>query len=151
MFFFKRSKNYDTNHRGHRPWSSFKRFPPLYNGRVKLVNLTKEVTDSVNGYPQVNIGDNNHELELSDAGKHIYATDCTVSVPYDADVAFPIGTQIIIVAGAIDVLVNKAGGVTAVYFEGTDETSFTVAARSLATLLKTGIEEWYIYGDSITV
>ena len=134
------------------PGSASNVFPSLHNGRVKLANLTNEVVDFINdGYPQVNIADNNHELELSDANKHIYATDCTVSVPYDADVPFPIGTQIIVVAGGIDVVIDKAGGATAVYFEGSDETSFTVAARSLATLLKTGVDEWYIYGDSITV
>lgn len=125
-------------------------FPALYNGRVKLANLTKEVTDSVNGYPQVNIGDTNHELELTDAGKHIYATDCIVTIPYTDDVPFPIGTQIIIVAQGLDVVVDKAGGGTMLYLGGSDVNTCTISARSTANLLKTAVEEWYISGDNVS-
>lgn len=125
-------------------------FAPLYNGIVKLANLNKEVADSVTGCPQVNIGDNNHELELSDAGKHIYATDCTVTIPYTADVPFPVGTQIIVVAQGLDVVVDKAGGGTVLYLGGSDVNTCTISARSTANLLKTAVEEWYISGDNVS-
>lgn len=108
-------------------------------------------TSNYKGMPQLDIATNNYTLSLNDAGKHIYCTDCTITVPYDADVPFPVGTKFTIVTQGNGITINKSGGSTAVYAGGSDNSSYLVEARSVVHLLKTNTEEWYLYGENISV
>lgn len=108
-------------------------------------------TSNYKRLPQKNIGSNNYMLALSDAGKHIYCADCTITVPYHADVPFPIGTKITIVTQGLGILLNKDGGSTAIFAAGSDNNAYDIGARSVVHLLKTDMEVWYLYGENITV
>ena len=124
--------------------------PKIVNGVVKEENLAPELAVKMFLVPQNNVGDDDYTLALEDAGKHVYATDNTITVPYYYDVDFETGTLITIVTGGNSVVVERDGVSTTIWF-GTDNFgSYTVGARSVAHLLKTGEEEWYLYGDNIT-
>lgn len=116
---------------------------------AKDENILNVDTSNYKRLPQLDIGDNNYTLTLSDAGKHIYCTDCTITVPYDADAPFPVGTKFTIVTQGSGITINKSGGSTAVYAGGSDNNSYTVDSRSVVHLLKTNTEEWYLYGENI--
>lgn len=122
-----------------------------------FVTVTKEDyvlnvdTSAYKSIPQYDLQNNNRVLSLSDAGKHIYCYDCTITVPYHADVPFPIGTRITIVTQGDGITIDKSGGSTVVYAGGSDSGSHTVASRSVAHLLKTDLETWYLYGENINI
>jgi hypothetical protein len=70
----------------------------------------------------------------------------TVSVPTNASVAFPIGTQITIVqygAGKTQMVASSPGTTTIRSTPGT----FLRARYSSATLIKRATDEWYLFGD----
>ena len=126
--------------------------PKIVNGVVKEENLSPELSEKLTLVPQHDIGDNDYTLVLEDSGKHVFATDCTITVPYYDDVDFETGTRIIIVTKGDSVVVERDGSTTAIWGpNGSGFGSYTVAARSVVNLLKTNDEEWYLYGDNITV
>ena len=126
--------------------------PKIVNGVVKEENLSPELIEKLTLVPQHDIGDNDYTLVLEDSGKHVFATDCTITVPYYDDVDFETGTRIIIVTKGDSVVVERDGSTTAIWGpNGSGFGSYTVAARSVVNLLKTNDEEWYLYGDNITV
>lgn len=125
--------------------------PKIVNGVVKEENLAPELVEKLTLVPQNNVGDDNYTLALEDAGKHVYATDNTVTVPYYYDVDFEVGTHIAIVAGGNNVVIQRDGSATTIWYGTSDFGSYTLAARNVAHLLKTGEEEWYLYGDNISV
>lgn len=132
------------------PGSVERVFPKLLNGVVKPENLASDLKDIVFNVPQNNVGDNNYTLQLTDAGKHVYATDCTITIPYYTDVDFHIGTKIVIVTGGNDVVVERDGSTMNVYAPGSSFGSYVVASRNVVTLLMTNDDEWYLSGDGIT-
>jgi hypothetical protein len=74
----------------------------------------------------------------------------TYSIPTNASVAYPIGSQINIIAiGAGQVTVNAVtSGTTTVLSNGATAASPKVRAQySAATLLKVGTDTWYVIGD----
>lgn len=113
-------------------------------------NVLNVDTSKYKSLPQVDIDDSDHVLSLSDAGKHIYGGDCTITVPYHADVPFPIGTKITIVTTGNGITIDKSGGSTVIYADGSDNSSYSVSSRSIVHLLKTQEEEWYLYGENIS-
>lgn len=126
--------------------------PKIVNGVVNEQNLAPELAEKITLVPQHDIGDNNYTLALEDVGKHVFATDCTITVPYYYDVDFETGTHITIVTKGDSVILERDGASTTVWGpNGSNFGSYTVAARSVAHLLKTNEEEWYLYGDNITV
>ena len=125
-------------------------FPKLLNGVVKKENLAADLEDMVFNVPQNNIGDNNYTLQLSDAGKHIYATDCTITIPYYYDVDFHTGTKIMIVTGGNSVVIEKDGSSQKIYSAGDDFEAYQVGSRSVVTLLMTNDDEWHLFGDNIS-
>lgn len=125
-------------------------FPKLLNGVVKPENLAIELKNMVFDVPQNYIGDNNYTLQLSDAGKHIYATDCTITVPYYTDVDFHIGTKIMIVTGGNSIVIEKDGVSQKIYSAGDDFEAYQVDSRSVVTLLMTNDDEWHLFGDNIS-
>lgn len=90
-----------------------------------------------------------YTLILSDAGQCVTltnATACTVTVPANASVAFPSGTQIIIRAGtgAGTITVSPAAGVTVT----NPYASLVLAGPSAqAVLLKIGTNAWSLNGE----
>jgi hypothetical protein len=87
-------------------------------------------------------------LVLSDAGKTVTMTSgsaTTVTVPLNSSQAFLTGTQILIVragAGAVDIAAT--GGVTLNSAQSYKNLNYQ---NSGATLLKTGENTWYLFGD----
>jgi len=86
-------------------------------------------------------------LALSDQGQIVEITDAApnnLTVPADASVDFPVGTQIAILqAGAGQVTIAPAGGVTV-----NSRTGLNLFGQwSVATLLKRGPNLWVAFGD----
>jgi hypothetical protein len=89
-----------------------------------------------------------YTLALSDKGNMVVITSgspTTLTVPLDATVNFSIGTQILVVrggagamdiAGAVGVTINSAQGYKTLNYQ-----------NSAATLVKTGTDTWYLFGD----
>lgn len=88
-----------------------------------------------------------YTLTAADAGRYIrmdHADPNTVTIPADATLAFPTGTQIHIrQAGAGQTSVEGATGVTL----NTAETLNLRTQHSTATLVKVGVDEWDLMGD----
>lgn len=85
------------------------------------------------------IGDRDKLVEMDNATANI------LTVPTEASVAFPIGTQILIVQkGAGQTTISGDTGVT-VYSE--DSKVKTVGQYALATLIKCASDTWYLGGN----
>jgi len=95
----------------------------------------------------INVQTGDYTLVAGDAGKSIEldkATAISVTVPASASVAFPVGTQIIIVQiGAGQVTVVEDSGVTV----KTAETLLLAKQYAGATLYKRGTDDWVIVGN----
>ena len=106
------------------------------------------------GMPQ-NIKSASYTIVAGDAGKHIYVdtTGATITVPTNANVAFPIGTTIVIVTGF------ASGSTTIKMDTGSDVLRLSsigsTGNRSLgpygmATLIKVAATTWFISGNGLT-
>jgi hypothetical protein len=88
----------------------------------------------------------NYTLALSDKGNLVEITAAgTVTVPLNSSVAFPVGSQVIIVratAGAVDIA--GAGGVTLNSANSWLDLNYQYSS---ATLIKKATDEWYVFGD----
>ena len=87
---------------------------------------------------------NNELITASNASAQTY------SIPTNANVAFPIGTQInIIQIGAGQVTINAVtSGTTTVLSTGATAAAPKLRAQySAATLVKVGTDTWYVIGD----
>lgn len=92
-----------------------------------------------------------YTLVLADAGKLVEMNNATannLTVPPNSSVAFPVGTEIPIsqygagqttVVAGVGVTINSAGGALKLSSQ-----------YSGATLVKVGVDEWYLFGDIIT-
>lgn len=93
----------------------------------------------------------NYTLVISDQYKLIEmnsASALTLTIPKNSDVAFPIGTQILVTQyGAGQVTI---GGGTAVTIRSSGGKTKTAAQYAMATLIKRGTDEWYLSGDLTT-
>lgn len=84
------------------------------------------------------MADRNNAVEMSNAGGN------TVTVPLNADVAFPIGTSILIAqGGAGQTSIAAAVGVTI----KKSETLKLRKQESVASLFKTAADTWRLFGD----
>lgn len=90
----------------------------------------------------------NYTLALSDGGGLVDMNNAaarTITVDTNANVAFPIGTQIIVVRkGAGTLNIANAVGVTINSVSGNRYISTQYGA---ATLVKIASDEWYLFGD----
>ena len=122
---------------------------------ITFADGTTQTTASINSIPQ-HIANNyiNYYLKLEDAGHHIYMKDNNaISIPSNQSVSFPIGTAIVIVSGDTDVSIYRDSGDTTLFGVGTNSSNvwYYIPARSIATLLKTDTDEWYLSGVGLTV
>jgi hypothetical protein len=89
-----------------------------------------------------------YTLVLADAGKLITssnASDITITVPANADVAFPVGTRIDILSIGAGLTSLAAGaGVT---INSKDSNLKLTAQGSAASLIKTDTNTWWLVGD----
>ena len=90
-------------------------------------------------------------LSLSDAGKLLKldrATAMDLQIPLNGAVAFPIGTQILMMQhGAGQVTVTYSGGVT---LRSSGGKTKLAAQYAMASLIKIGTNEWVLAGDITT-
>lgn len=90
----------------------------------------------------------NYTLAISDGGGLVDMNNGaarTITVPANGTVAFPLGTQIILVRkGAGTLQVVAAGGVTINSVSGN---TFISTQYGAATLVKIATNEWYLFGD----
>jgi hypothetical protein len=98
--------------------------------------------------PQVVLTGTPNILAATDGGKHYYGSG-TVTIPSNANVAFAIGTAILVIASG-STLVQTQGGVTLIE-AGTGNTGTrTLAANAQASCIKVATNTWYISGVGIT-
>ena len=90
-------------------------------------------------------------LSLSDAGKLLKldrGTAMDLQIPLNGAVAFPIGTQILMMQhGAGQVTVTSSGGVTVRSSGGKTKLA---AQYAMGSLIKIGTDEWVLAGDITT-
>lgn len=99
----------------------------------------------------INTQTTNYTLVLTDNYKLIEMNSAgavTLTIPKNSDVAFPIGTQILVSQyGAGQVTFNTGIAVTVRSSGGKTKTA---AQYAMATLVKRGTDEWYLAGDITT-
>jgi len=92
-----------------------------------------------------------YTLVLTDRNKIVEidnAATRTVTVPTNATIAFPIGTQIMIArSGTGDVEISASSGVT---INASNANYFLQYQYSGATLIKKSTDEWWLFGDLYT-
>jgi hypothetical protein len=95
-----------------------------------------------------------YTITAADAGEHIYASATrTITIPANSSVELPVGTTIILIAGAeatmtiaidTDTLLIAGSGV------GGAGTSRTLASHSIATIIKATSTLWYVSGNGLS-
>lgn len=89
-----------------------------------------------------------YTLALSDGGGLVEMNNGagkTITVPANANVSFPIGTQIILVRkGAGTLNIANAAGVT---INSVSSNRYISTQYGAATLVKIASDEWYLFGD----
>lgn len=117
-------------------------------------NISANVAGFPIGYrdlPQVTVG--NVTLALTDAGKHYYSTTGapqTITVPSNANVAFPLGTTVVIInKGLGNIAVAKQIEVSMYLAGNSTSTTKTLTSYGMATLVKTESNVWFINGTGL--
>ena len=117
-------------------------------------NITANVSGFSIGYrdlPQVTAG--NVTLALTDASKHFYAntgTPTTITVPSNANVAFPLGTTIVVInKGLGNISVAKQVEVGMYLAGNSTSATRTLTSYGMATLVKTETNVWFINGTGL--
>jgi hypothetical protein len=136
----------------------------IVSGNVRVsgnLNVTVNISANVAGFPigyrdLPQVTSSNVTLALSDASKHFYANTTAptiITVPSNANVAFPIGTTIVLVnrgSGNITIQ-NQGAGAPFLYLAGnaTTTTSRTLTQYGMATLVKTETNLWFVNGTGL--
>ena len=126
-----------------------------------LINLNGNVQGSTNGstigymdIPQ-NATNNNYVLALADRGKHVYstsATNQTVYIPTNANVAFPVGSAVnMVLQGTGNIFITANSGVT-MYLAGnsTASSTRTMTSYGMGTIQKVATDTWFVVGVGIS-
>jgi hypothetical protein len=103
--------------------------------------------------PQVSLAAN-AIAALTDSGKHFYSTtagNLQITIPDNANVAFPVGTALsLVVQAAGNVLVVTQAGTT-LYFAGNSTAgNRVVSTYGMATIMKVATNTWFINGTGVT-
>lgn len=104
------------------------------------------------GFPQ-NSQAGNYTLVLNDVAKFIYSTgaSATITIPANASVAYPIGTEIMIVASGTAGSRTIAITTDSLFLAGVGTTgSRTLAPFGVAYILKVASNQWFISGTGVT-
>jgi hypothetical protein len=95
-----------------------------------------------------------YTLVLADAGKHIYhpvaAAVATYTIPANATVAFPVGTQIIFINDSVNAVTISIITDTMVLSPGATTGSRTLANGGVARAIKVTTTRWIISGTGLT-
>lgn len=87
-----------------------------------------------------------YTLAIEDANTAMTFTGTlTVLIPDNSSVAFPIGTQLVVInRGSGTISIDAAGSAT-IYSAGS--VYDITASKGVASLIKTGTDEWYLAGN----
>ena len=97
-----------------------------------------------------------YSLALTDSGKHVYRSSATAghvyTIPANSSVPFPIGTAITIVNDVTSSAMSITITTDSLFWAGTGltDSTRTLAAAGLATLLKVTSTKWVISGSGIS-
>ena len=104
-------------------------------------------------YPSTNAQTGStYTLVLEDAGKYVEMNNAsanTLTVPLNASVAFPIGTEITVIqTGAGATTISPAAGVTVNYYSPTTAATRTLKSQwTAASLIKRSTNTWVLIGN----
>ena len=102
--------------------------------------------------PQVTAG--NVTLALSDSGKHYYQSSgatTTLTIPSNANVAFPVGTVITIVnQNTANIAIAKQSAANLYLAGNSTNTTRTVTTYGVASLVKVATDTWFINGSGVS-
>lgn len=120
------------------------------NGDVLNASSVNDITGTLNSLGNVAINaqtGTTYTLVLTDSTKIVSCSNAaaiTLTVPTNASVAFPTGTQIIVYqAGAGQVTISGAG----VTFRSNGTKLKLTGQYAVATLIKIGTDEWIVAGN----
>jgi hypothetical protein len=122
-------------------------------GNITVGNVAGKTSGFTLGYlemPQVTAA--NVTLALTDSGKHFYDTSTapiTITIPTNANVAFPIGTVVSAVNGSTGNLIVDKGSVTLYLGGNATSASRTITSYGVATLMKVATDTWFINGSGV--
>lgn len=135
----------------------------LYGANVKVLEATATGVDvtgllTIDGIDHRDIAQNaqggSYSLVLADRGKHVALTAgvaTALTIPANASITFPIGSSVAVINTGTGVCtLTPAGGVTLVFAGAGSTGSRALAAKGLATLIKTGSDTWYVSGVGLT-
>lgn len=88
-------------------------------------------------------------LALTDAGKHIYRSSGTLTIPPNASVAFPTGSVITLVNNGTSMSIARGASVILYRAANTSDANATLAAKGICTLLKVDTNTWYASGAGL--
>jgi len=130
-------------------------------GNITGGNLiaTGNIVGTINGFdigyleiPQVVLSAN-VTAALSDSGKHLYSTtagNLAVTIPSNANVAFPIGSaSTIVVQAAGNVIIDKQAGVSLYLAGNSTDAGRVVSTYGMATVMKVATNVWFISGSGV--
>ena len=130
-------------------------------GNITGGNLiaTGNIVGTTNGFdigyleiPQVVLSAN-VTAALSDSGKHLYSTtagNLAVTIPSNANVAFPIGSaSTIVVQAAGNVIIDKQAGVSLYLAGNSTDAGRVVSTYGMATVMKVATNVWFISGSGV--
>jgi hypothetical protein len=129
--------------------SSTKVKPPSIGDESRNIATTSYVKGNMRvGLNEVNAS---HTLTLSDEGSLILFTgltaDAVLTIPLEASVNFPLGTQMMVTnATSFNLSITPTAGVN-LNSSGATGTRTLSAQYSGASLIKTATDTWYLFGD----
>jgi hypothetical protein len=120
---------------------------PIVGGRVFIGGLYIDEVGATPGVPQKNLS-GSYTLQITDNGLHLYNTTGGWTVPNNSDVALPTEFIVTLVNNSgSSQTVSKGGSVTLMKSGSGSQSSLTVAAYGMCTLLKTNTDTWYASGN----
>jgi len=126
---------------------------PVANGAQDFQDLADAAEATVSGidYLATNAQTASYTLVLSDAGKIVEVSNAaanTLTVPPNSSVAFPVGTQVIVIqTGAGQATLTAGAGVT---INSKDADLAVNGQWAAATLIKRATDSWIAIGDLTT-
>ncbi|BAQ92785.1 hypothetical protein [uncultured Mediterranean phage uvMED] len=107
-----------------------------------------EIKSAITKVGKNSLSSNSYTLVLTDRDKLLEvgnSTDITITLPTNASVAFPIGTQILLVQSGIGQCIFTPSVGVNLYAE--DSKVKTVGQYAMATLIKCDTDSWYLGGN----